>query len=904
MPLSAGSTLGPYEVTAKIGAGGMGEVYRARDTKLDRDVALKVLPQAFTDDPDRLARFEREAKVLASLNHPNIGHIYGLEEAEGQRALVLELIEGPTLADRIAQGPIPVDEALPIAKQIAEALEAAHEQGIIHRDLKPANVKVKDDGTVKVLDFGLAKALDTTPQGDPSQSPTLTAAATQMGVIMGTAAYMSPEQAAGQTADTRSDVWSFGVVLYEMLTSQRLFTGETVSHVLAKVLDRELDFSALPTPTPAPIKRLLRRCLERKPKRRLGDVGEMLIHLEEAATTAAEEPSLATSVTDVTQPAGWRQALLLAFGMSVVAVVITGLAVWSVMRPGPSRVARFEVSPDDTLTIAGFSGDVAISSDGEHVAFVTGSSFAGDARQLHVRSLDQVSARLVAEGGPVSPFFSPDSQEVGFYDIHPTPSVLKRVSVRGGPASTIAELPGSQLRGASWGPDGTIVFASNDSASGLWQVSAVGGEPEQLTTPDQEQGEAAHRWPAILPGGEAVLFTIIANPVEDSQIAVLSLDTREQKVIVRGSHPRYAPTGHLVYGVEGNLWAVGFDLDRLEALGDAVPVVEGALTKASGAASFDLARDGSLVYVAGTSVGIGRTLVWVDREGREEALDAEAGDYLGVRVSPNGAHLALDFDRDVQTYDTVRGTFNRVTTDPGNDQFPIWTPDGTRLVFQSDRGGSPELFWTLADGTGTPEPIVSREGDLIGTLPEAWTPDGGTLLFTEVRAGVADIGTVSMEGDPTADLLIEDEFVTAAPTVSPDGRWLAYQSNLSGQGEIYVQRFPELGNRQRISTGGGRVPRWSPDGTELFYQSPGGRQLFAVPIVTEPAFTAGVSEVLFEGAYLAPVIASRRPYDLTPDGDRFVMIKSPASTSDADEHTQITWVQNWTEELTRLFPDP
>ena len=462
---------------------GHGPGLSATDTKLDRDVALKVLPQAFIEDPDRLARFEREAKVLASLNHPNIGHIYGLEDAEGTRALVLELVEGPTLADRIAQGAIPLDEALPIAKQIAEALEAAHEAGVIHRDLKPANIKVKDDGTVKVLDFGLAKALDATPGVDPSQSPTLTAAATQMGVIMGTAVYMSPEQAAGQIADKRSDIWSFGVVLFEMLTGQRTFTGETVSHVLASVLKTDPNWALVPANTPQPIRRLLRRCLERKLKRRLSDAGEALIHLEEAATTPAKEPSPATAVTPVAQPTGWRQALPLALGISAVVVVITGLAVWSLMHPLTRPPTRFAVTLPSGL--ANGNALLAFSPEGRTLVY------AGP-EQLYRRDLGQLGVRAFpnTEGFPDTPFFSPDGQWVGFQG----PQGLKKVSLAGGPSVALAE---TTVRGASWGPDDTIIFGV--AGAGLSRVSAAGGEPEPITT--LEAGEAGHYQPDILPAG-------------------------------------------------------------------------------------------------------------------------------------------------------------------------------------------------------------------------------------------------------------------------------------------------------------------------------------------------------------------------------------------------------------------
>ena len=450
MPLTPGTTLGPYRVTAKIGEGGMGEVYRARDTKLDRDVALKVLPEAFTQDPDRLARFEREAKVLASLNHPNIAAIYGLEEAEGTRALVLELVEGPTLADRIKRGPIPLDEALHIAKQIAEALEAAHEAGVIHRDLKPANIKVRDDGTVKVLDFGLAKALDPNPEGDPSQSPTLTAAATQMGVIMGMAAYMSPEQAAGKPTDKRGDIWSFGVVLFEMLTGERLFTGETVSHVLAKVLDRELDLSALPAATPAPLRLLLRRCLERKPRRRLADPGEALFHLEEAAEPVSEGNPAATISGD---PAvGWQRLLLPVVGGSAVVAIVTGLTVWSLMRPAaepPPSPTRFAVE----LPLGVRAQNLVLSPDGRTIAF--GGVRPGEGH-VFIRSLSELDIVPLRGGENSYPSggISPDGQFLLATDFTLAPRTLKRVPLAGGPGTPIADDPNG---GATWGPDNTIV---------------------------------------------------------------------------------------------------------------------------------------------------------------------------------------------------------------------------------------------------------------------------------------------------------------------------------------------------------------------------------------------------------------------------------------------------------------
>ena len=902
MALEIGSRLGHYEVTALIGEGGMGQVYQATDTKLKRQVALKILPEAFSADPERLARFQREAEVLASLNHPNIAAIHGLEEADGIRALVLELVEGPTLADRIKRGPIPIDEALPIAKQIAEALEAAHEAGVIHRDLKPANIKVREDGTVKVLDFGLAKALDPNPEGDPSQSPTLTAAATQMGVIMGTAAYMSPEQARGKAVDKRTDIWAFGCVLYEMLTGQRAFQGEDVSLTLASVMKSDLNVRTLPHEVPATVRTVLRRCLEKDPSQRLRDIGDVRLAMQGAFETTASVPADAAGVPQLRVwqrpvPAVLAGAALLAIG---------GIGVWTLSRPTPvaPRVERFAIPPPAPANVGLSLGrrDVAISPDGTRVVYT---ATGGSPFQFYVRSVDALNAVPLQglDTRVYEPFVSPDSAWVGFFDLGD--STLKKVSILGGPPVTIGAT-GTPTLGATWAED-DMIFFGNTTPSGLWRVSSNGGEPEEVTAVDGGQDQVNHAWPHVLPGGRAVLFTILSgDSVETAQIALFDLETDEQRVLVSGgSAPRYVPTGHIVYGLGGTLRAVGFDMERLEVTNpNPVPVLDGVVTKPGGAANFDLSRDGSLVYVSGTG-GSGATssLVWVSRDGREQALDAEFGNYTQVRVSPDGTRLAVDLDDDVWTYDTVRGTLNRVTTDPARDQSPVWTLDGTRLVFQTNRGGFPELFWTPADGTGRPERILSR-GESVALVPESWTPDGTTFLFSEVGAGgtsfTTDVGVVSLEGDPAGDLLIEDEFQTGQATVSPDGQWIAYDSDLSGLKEIYIQRFPDLGNRLRISTDGGRLPRWSADGTELFYQSLDGRQLLAVPIVTEPTFTAGTPEVLLEGEYLVP-IAGARPYDVAPDGDRFILIK-PGGTSETAEPSQVILVKNWFEELKRLAP--
>ena len=646
----------------------MGQVYQATDTKLNRQVALKILPEAFAADPDRLARFQREAQVLASLNHPNIAQIHGLEESEGTRALVLELVEGPTLADRIAQGAIPVDAALPIAKQIAEALEAAHEQGVIHRDLKPANIKVKTDGTVKVLDFGLAKALDSTPEGDPSQSPTLTAAATQMGVILGTAAYMSPEQASGKPVDRRADVWAFGVVLYEMLTGTRPFAGDDVSKTLAHVIASDPDWGTLPDTLPPVLGSFLRGCLEKDPRKRVRDVGDVRLAMEGAFETggAPSEPMAVQAAPQSRLP--W-------IATTALVAAITGVAVWSLTARAPNEapaLSRFTIEmPPDGPVVTNYGWRVVtISPDGSRIAYASAPG-AGQTRKIYIRPVDELEATVLrgTEGGGSVPFFSPDGESIGFVG-EQNGRTLKRVSALGGPPVTIASFD-SQPYGMEWTRDDTILFSLN-SPLGLLRIPAVGGEFEQLTTVDEASGQGHHH-PTLLPDGDTVLFTISDSSGEEPQLARLSLSSGEVTHLpLNGSDPIYSPTGHIVYVVsDGTMRAVGFDLDRLELTStNAVPVLENVNSGFSGnTGNFGLAANGSLVYLSGDTQAASRTLVWVDREGREEAIGAEPGDYLGLRLAPDGERAA-----------DGTGEAQRMTTSEVDQFSSSWSSDGTTLV--------------------------------------------------------------------------------------------------------------------------------------------------------------------------------------------------------------------------------
>jgi len=906
--LTLGTRLGPYEIQSPLGAGGMGEVYRATDTNLGRDVAIKVLPDAFAQDAERIARFEREAKTLASLNHPNIAIIHGLEKSQGTYALVMELVEGEDLSQRISRGPIPLDEALPIAKQIAEALEAAHEQGIIHRDLKPANIKVRPDGTVKVLDFGLAKLAEAVASGarvpDLTMSPTITSPAmmTGVGVLLGTAAYMSPEQAKGRPADKRSDIWGFGCVFYELLTGKRAFEGEDISDTLANILKTEPAWNALPVITPPTIRTLLQGCLEKDRRDRFGDISTPRFLMSERAA------GLSGSGFPLTVPPPavpvWQRLLAIAL-TAVVAGLAVGGSVWLLTRSVPPRVSRLTISQTGSaaLTIDGGASNVAITPDGSRIVYV-----GNRGSELFVRPLDALEPVSLFKGNPRGPFISPDGEWVGFFD---ATTILKRVAITGGPAVSIANLDGNS-RGATWLPGDTIVFATAAATTGLQQVAADGGAVTVLTRPDRERGNADHLWPELLPDGQAVLFTIlpISGRVEEAQIAVLDLKTRIQKVVMRvGSNGHYVTSGHLLYAAGNALRAVGFDPAKVEARGTSVPVVPDVsmtTVPAQGGAAAAVSSDGTLVYLRGVDEFrfSPRTLAWVDRQGRETTLGAPVRIYSHPRLSPDGGRLAMwanDQDSDIWIWGLTPRTLTRLTFTVNIDNFPVWTPDGQRLIFASERDGQRNLFTQAADGTGAAERLTRSPDFQISTDV---TPDGSQVIFTESMPGSReDVMQVELSGTHKVIPLVQSAFTETNGIVSPDGRWLAYEANNSGQFEIHVRPYPSVNSGHwQVSTGGGTQPRWSRNGQELFYVSPAGA-VMRVGIERGPSWvTTTPSLILPNGS-----VQNGSPgfggwtYDISPDGQRFLLTKA-ANDANAPPPPEIIFVQHFDQELKRLVP--
>jgi len=880
MAFTSGTKLGPYEIRSPLGAGGMGEVYRATDSKLGRDVALKVILQEFAQDPQLMARFQREAQVLASLNHTSIAAVYGLEDSGGVSALVMELVEGPTLADRIRKGPIPLEEALPIAKQIAEALEYAHERGIVHRDLKPANIKVTHDGRVKVLDFGLAKALqgDAAPQ-NISNSPTLSLEATKAGIILGTAAYMSPEQAKGKAVDRRADIWSFGVVLFEMLAGRQMYVGETATDIMAAVVRADPNWSLLPKNTPRHIRELLQRCLVKDDKRRLRDIGDARLALDDAHSedgTGAAQAALPRAT--LANPL-WR---VLPWAMAALAI---GVAAWALSHRTGSEAAAAKVLhldigyPPNVEPISALQGGFAISPDGQSVAMI---GVREGVRRLYIRRLDRPEAIEISDSAGVNAaYFSPDSKSVAFV---PGGGVITRLSLTDQQRAVLAR--GADLASTvAW--IGTNIVYSRGGA--LWSVPAQGGEPRQLTALDASRHEVLHSDPSVLPGGRIVLFASLTTDSGTERIEAVSIDGKKRWVVMEHAvTPVWSPTGHLLFGRDGGVWAVPFDENSATTSGAAVPVIPAGVvcTVRAGSLGFQLSSIGDLIYVP---EGFGsKRVVSVGRDGSELALNLPPDRYGTPRISPDGRRLLVESQGShLETLDLLRGTHATLTVPAMGTSFSTWTADGEGVVFRQFN----VPFWTAADGSGKSGPMPAGQ---INDYPSSPGPDPDSILVGRIQPETSgDIFLMSISGKfPPRPLLVTPAY-EGGPELSPDRHWILYQSNQSGQPEIYIRRYPAMDRPWQVSEGGGVQARWSSTGREIYYR--GGQRMMAVAVQfsgVEPTF--GKPVALFADEYDFGQAISIANYDVTRDG-RFIMLHR------GSEGSSLRVAIHWTEELKQIL---
>ena len=898
-----GTRLAHYEITAHLGSGGMGDVYQATDTKLGRSVAIKLLPAAFASDAERLSRFRREAQALAALNHLNIAQIYGIEDSGGTSCIVMELVAGETLQARILRGPIDTAEALAIAKQIAEALEAAHEKGVIHRDLKPGNIMLAD-GKVKVLDFGLAKAYDTpSANTDLAHSPTLTGmAATSAGVILGTAAYMSPEQAKGRAVDRRTDIFAFGCVLYEMLTAKRAFDGEDVTDILGAVLRVEPDWSQLPDALPSGVRRLLRLCLEKNPKNRRSDATDIRLDIDHLLN---EPAAAAPAPIEIPKRPLWARAVPVVSAL-VIGGILSGAAIWNLRSAAaPGTVTRFSVPLPQDQSFSNIGRKfVALSPDGSAMVYAAN-------QRLYYRQMSELEARPIpgteAFLAVLNPVFSPDGRSLAFWAA--SDRTLKKIAVSGGAAVTLcpADLA---VFGLSWS-EGGLVFGQG--AMGIYRVSENGGKPERLIS--VKANEIAHG-PQILPGGKTILYTVRAAENSDwdkAKIVVQSLESGSapQVLMEGGREARFVSTGHIVYAYQGTLFAIPFDVNQLKVTGGPTPVVEGVRNSGvvTGSSQFSVADNGTLIFVpgplSGGNAGAQRTLAFRDRSGNQlERLKVPPRAYSHPRISRDGTRVAASTDDDkpdVWIIDLAGGSAPRQLTLGGNSRIPVWSPDGMWVAFRSNREGDDSMWRQKADGTATAERLTKAE---TGTfhVPGSWSPDGKYLAYSVVKNDVGSVWILSLD-DKKATLFVDR---AGLPDFSPDGRWLVYQSQeniLPGQRQIFVQPFPATGARYPVVSGG--HPFWSHDGGELFY-NPAQQQIGVVRITTQPAFSLG-EPVVFSTAGLQSKNPANNPrvWDIAPDRKRLIGVADATESATSGEAAtqQIEVVLNWFTDLKARVPN-
>ena len=903
MALSTGTRLGPYEIVAPLGAGGMGEVYRARDTRLDRTVAVKILPSHLSSDPTLRQRFDQEAKAISSLNHPHICALYDVGHQDGTDFLVMEYLDGETLAKLLEKGQLPLAQVLKCGAEIADALDKAHRQGIIHRDLKPGNIMITKSGA-KLLDFGLAKAAMSLATGATlTAAVTRTTPVTQQGTVVGTFQYMSPEQVEAKELDARSDIFSFGAVLYEMLTGQRAFPGKSQLSVASAILEKEpAPISTIKPMTPPALDHAIRRCLAKEPEKRWQSAADLAGELQWIAEPGSQAGVSVPVVARrrIHERLGWGVAFL--FVLSTVAFAI-GFVLRAPKAPRPLYLSA-EIGADATLNTN--RGAAAIlSPDGTRLAFVAAGS--DQKRRIYVRSLGQLqAAALSGTENARDPFFSPDGQWLGFF----ADDKLKKISAQGGSGVALCDAPNAY--GGSWSEDGTIVF-SPDTQAALLKVSSAGGTPQPLTTLDKPANEVTHRWPQVLPGGKAVLFmsnTHVGN-FEDADIVVYSMSTGQRKTVLRGGYyPRYLPSGQLVYMHEGTLFASRFDLQRLEVTDQPVPVLEGvAALPRFGGAQFSFSDGGGLVYVAGRSAAQNVSIYWMDRGGKFTSLRETPGAYLRPAFSPDGKRLALQIDEakraDIWVYEWERDTLTRLTFGGKTSFAPVWTPDGQRITYVGvGKSGEYELYWKRADGAGDALCLTQSKTPKFYI---SWRPDGKLLAFEQANSGArSNILVMTMEGDEKSGWkpgepkpFFNSAFDEEQPAFSPDGRWLAYVSNESGTYEVYVRPFPGPGGKWQVSTGGGSFPKWSRTGKELFYRTQENTIMGAGYMASGDTFRPDKPRLWSPGQFTE--LAGNLNFELHPDGKRFAVLKA-SGTGEAPKLDKVTFIFNFFDELHRKVP--